>query len=206
SRGLIAVKIDRQAPNGAGRASTCRFGLSHRLRSCLRPPLRVESHLPNAYAKGSPRKTPSVLLSTKSMRSIAGGVGTLKLREHVSRSLQLTPLALATLVSLANSVLLAIVYARVGGSHAYGIFQMALATTGVVAVIAMSGAGTAATRAAAQGRRAAWALFKSRLPWCAPAHLVLDVDRDEIAGAAARGTRGRGGSREVVGHGGLPLT
>ena len=88
------------------------------------------------------------MLAAKPMRSIAGGLRTFMLREHLSGSLPVAPLALATVVSLGNSVILAIIYARVGGSHAYGIFQMAVATTGVVAVIAMSGAGTAATRAA----------------------------------------------------------
>jgi O-antigen/teichoic acid export membrane protein len=107
------------------------------------------------------------------MRSIAGTLGTLKLRDHVARSLHITPLALATVVSLTNSVLLAIVYARVGGAHAYGIFQMALATTGIVAVLAMSGAGTAVTRAAAQGRKAAWPMFKSRFRWCGAASAAL---------------------------------
>jgi O-antigen/teichoic acid export membrane protein len=135
------------------------------------------------------------VVASKSSRALGGSRGTLKLRDHVSRSLHVTPLALATAISLANSLVLAIVYARIGGPDSYGIFQMTVATTGVVAVIALSGATTAATRAAAQGRRAAWLLFKSRLRWCGAASgvlllvalIVLDHGQSALAAALATG-------------------
>jgi len=82
------------------------------------------------------------------------------------RSLTVSPLAAASLASLANSLAIAVTYARVGGVSAFGVYQIALAATSVTAVLGISGSATAATRAAAQGRNAVWPLFRARLPFC----------------------------------------
>ncbi len=78
---------------------------------------------------------------------------------------RLTPLAGATIVSLLNSIGITVLYARLGGARALGTYQLAISIVGALAVLALSGATTAATRAAAQGRRAAWPLFRARLPY-----------------------------------------
>jgi len=89
------------------------------------------------------------------------------------RSFQITPLAASTCVSLLNSVAISTVYARVGGASAFGTYQIALGATAGLGILALSGAGTAATRAAAQGRNAAWPLFRLRLPYAFAAAAVL---------------------------------
>jgi O-antigen/teichoic acid export membrane protein len=89
------------------------------------------------------------------------------------RSLTIGPLAAASLASLANSLVIAVVYSRVAGAAAFGVYQIALASTSVAGVLAISGSATAATRAAAQGRNAVWPLFRARLPFCALASAAL---------------------------------
>jgi O-antigen/teichoic acid export membrane protein len=82
------------------------------------------------------------------------------------RSLVLGPLAAASAASLLNSLAIAVVFARLGGADGYGMYQMALAATSIAGFLALSGSATAAMRAAAQGRKAAWPLFRARLPFC----------------------------------------
>lgn len=86
---------------------------------------------------------------------------------------QLSPLGWATALSTLNSLVIAVVYARVAGAAAYGTFQLALALSAIAGIIAFGGAPTAAMRAAAEGRSIARALFRRRLPWCGLAAVVL---------------------------------
>jgi O-antigen/teichoic acid export membrane protein len=67
---------------------------------------------------------------------------------------------------MANTLAIGIVYGRIGGPAAYGVFQFALAATVVAGVVGLSGSTTAATWAAAHGRLAAWPLFRARLRYC----------------------------------------
>jgi O-antigen/teichoic acid export membrane protein len=75
-------------------------------------------------------------------------------------------LAAATAASLLNSLVIAVAFARLAGSSAFGVYRTALAATSLIAFIALSGSAGAAQRAAAQGRSAAWPLFRQRLPYC----------------------------------------
>lgn len=91
----------------------------------------------------------------------------------LARARRLSPLGWATALSTLNSLVIAVVYARVAGAAAYGTFQLALALSAVAGIIALGGAPTAAMRAAAEGRSIARALFRRRLPWCGLASMVL---------------------------------
>jgi O-antigen/teichoic acid export membrane protein len=75
-------------------------------------------------------------------------------------------LAGATAASVINSFIIALAFARLAGSSALGIYQTALAATGLIGFVAVSGSAGAATRAAAQDRPAAWPLFRRRIPYC----------------------------------------
>jgi O-antigen/teichoic acid export membrane protein len=99
-------------------------------------------------------------------------------------------LVAATGASLANSFAIAILFAHLADAESYGVYQIGLAATGLAGVIALSGSATAATRAAAQGRPAAWPLFTARLPYCAAASGALALAGVTIAvlgGSAALG-------------------
>lgn len=82
-------------------------------------------------------------------------------------------MGLASLVSMLNSIGISIVYARVAGPASYGTYQLALTVVGLASVAAFGGAASAATRAAAQGRPAARALFRLRLPYALATAAVL---------------------------------
>lgn len=86
-----------------------------------------------------------------------------------------SPLALASGLSMLNSAVIAVLFAQLAGPRAYGVYQLDFAVGGVVALLALSGSATAATRAAAQGRSAAWPLFRARLPFAAAAAGVLGL-------------------------------
>lgn len=85
----------------------------------------------------------------------------------------MNPLAIASVVSGLGSLVIAVVYTRVAGAAAYGTFQMAVAAMAIVGPLTLSASAGAATRAAAQGRAAAWPLFRRRLPYCYGAALLL---------------------------------
>lgn len=91
----------------------------------------------------------------------------------LGRLRQLSPLAWAAALSTLNSLIIAVVYARVAGAAAYGTFQLALALTAIAGILALGGAPTAVMRAAAEGRSIARALFRRRLPWCVLASVAL---------------------------------
>ena len=99
-------------------------------------------------------------------------MSTFPLRAARSAASSVGPLAAASAVSAANSLLIALAYARLAGPTSFGTYQIALSATAIVSIVALSGTATAATRAAAQGRSAAWPLFLDRLPYCAAASLL----------------------------------
>jgi O-antigen/teichoic acid export membrane protein len=105
----------------------------------------------------------------------------LRFASHVRAGATLRPLALATLLSLVNSLVIAVVYARVGGSDPYGIYVLALAIIGLASLPTLSGSAIAASRAAAQERVAAWGLFVARLPYCLVVALGLLLTASVIA-------------------------
>src|SRR5207253_2354945 len=89
------------------------------------------------------------------------------------KSLQFSPLALASAVSMANSFAIALAFAHLANPTSYGTYQLAFAIVGVAAIFALSGSSTAAVRAAAQGRAAAFSLFVNRLPYAAATAAAL---------------------------------
>jgi O-antigen/teichoic acid export membrane protein len=95
------------------------------------------------------------------------------LPELLRRTRRLTPLAAANAASMLNSLAIAVLYTRLAGPGLYGVYQVAFAILGVVGILAVAGSGTAASRAAAQGRAAAWPLFRARLPFCFATSLGL---------------------------------
>src|SRR6266542_3410848 len=109
--------------------------------------------------------------------------GIAQIAQFARRSTRLTPLAGVSAVSLLNSLGITVLYARLGGARAFGTYQITLAITGALGVVALSGTGTAATRAAAQGRSAAWPLFRLRLPYVAAAAAILLVAGAALASA-----------------------
>jgi O-antigen/teichoic acid export membrane protein len=82
-------------------------------------------------------------------------------------------LTAATVASAINSFVIAVTFARVAGSSRLGVYQTALAAAGVVGIVTLSGSAGAAMRAAAQGRLAAWPLFRRRLPYCLAGSVVM---------------------------------
>lgn len=87
---------------------------------------------------------------------------------------------------MVNSIAIAVLYARLAGPLPYGIYQLAFAVAAIAAIIALPGSATAATRAAAQGRNAAWPLLRARLPFALAGALGLGIV------AAGMATAGRG--------------
>jgi O-antigen/teichoic acid export membrane protein len=107
----------------------------------------------------------------------------------VGRGWRISPLAAASALSLLNSAAIAVLYGRLGGPASFGVFQFALALVDIGGVLTISGSAAAATRAAAQGRPAAWTLFRQRLPFCVAASVALVLVG---AGVAATGRRETG--------------
>jgi O-antigen/teichoic acid export membrane protein len=90
---------------------------------------------------------------------------------------------------MANSIAIAVLFARLAGPRPYGIYQLAFAVVAIAAIIALPGSGTAATRAAAQGRNAAWPLLRARLPFALAGALGIGIVAAGIA-ATGRGALG----------------
>lgn len=89
-----------------------------------------------------------------------------RLPELISRTRRLVPFAGGTAASLLNSLAIAVLYTRLAGPALYGVYQLAFAILAAGSILALAGSGSAATRAAARGRAAAWPLFRARLPFC----------------------------------------
>jgi O-antigen/teichoic acid export membrane protein len=100
------------------------------------------------------------------------GVG---VRQTAGHARTIGPLAIASAVSTLNSLVIALVYARIGGAEHYGTYTLALSLTAMAALVALPGATMAAQRASAQGRRTAWPLFRARLPWAFAAAALVTI-------------------------------
>jgi O-antigen/teichoic acid export membrane protein len=109
------------------------------------------------------------------------GTSRRELIDLIKRSPKLGPLAIATVVSTANSLAIALVYARIAGANAYGVYQLALSLTALAGLLALAGSSTATMRAGANGRSAAWPIFRARLPFCVLASLVLGLAATGVA-------------------------
>jgi O-antigen/teichoic acid export membrane protein len=74
---------------------------------------------------------------------------------------------------MVNSLLIAILCARLASVTYYGVYQLTFAILAVLGLVALASSGAAVTRAAAQGRTVAWPVFRARVPYCVATSMLL---------------------------------
>ena len=99
------------------------------------------------------------------------------------------PLALATLISQANSIIILLALTRVGTLDMVADYRLAISAVGIATIVALPGAATAVSRSTAAGHAVTASVSRRRVPW-ALAGAVCLAGAGALLVAADRRTTG----------------